>query len=133
MQYRKTAIALAAALVVALSAGSPVAAAHWHAGGGWHGGGGWHRGGWGWGGAAAGFAAGALIGSAVATAPYYYGGYGYGYGPSVYDDYDDYDAPYATAPLYGGGSDQYCAQRYQSYDPSTGTFLGYDGVRHPCP
>jgi BA14K-like protein len=25
-----------------------------------------------------------------------------------------------------------CAQRYRSFDPSSGTFLGYDGMRHPC-
>ncbi|MGR7995061.1 MULTISPECIES: BA14K family protein [unclassified Xanthobacter] len=27
----------------------------------------------------------------------------------------------------------YCMQRYRSYDPRTGTYLGYDGYRHPCP
>jgi len=27
----------------------------------------------------------------------------------------------------------YCAQRYRSYDPASGTYLGYDGQRHPCP
>lgn len=85
--------------------------------GGWHGG--W---GWGWGG----FAAGAIIGSAL-TAPYYYGGY------------YPYAYPYPPPPpaYYGGaaGGDAaaYCAQRYKSYDPATGTFLGYDGARHPCP
>ncbi len=26
-----------------------------------------------------------------------------------------------------------CRQRYRSYDPISGTFLGYDGLRHPCP
>jgi BA14K-like protein len=25
-----------------------------------------------------------------------------------------------------------CAQRYRSYDPESGTFLGHDGRRHPC-
>jgi hypothetical protein len=25
-----------------------------------------------------------------------------------------------------------CAQRYRSYDPVSGTYLGYDGLRHPC-
>lgn len=25
-----------------------------------------------------------------------------------------------------------CAQRYHSYDPASGTFLGYDGHRHSC-
>jgi len=24
-------------------------------------------------------------------------------------------------------------QRYRSYDPNSGTFLGNDGNRHPCP
>ncbi|WFU23679.1 BA14K family protein [Bradyrhizobium sp. CB1717] len=30
-------------------------------------------------------------------------------------------------------ADAYCAQRYRSYDPGSGTYLGYDGERHPCP
>ena len=34
----------------------------------------------------------------------------------------------------GGGDDPaYCAQTYRSYDPRSGTYLGYDGLRHPCP
>ncbi|MGB8044731.1 MAG: BA14K family protein [Pseudolabrys sp.] len=24
-------------------------------------------------------------------------------------------------------------QRFRSYDPGSGTYLGYDGYRHPCP
>ncbi|MGZ3311613.1 MAG: BA14K family protein [Xanthobacteraceae bacterium] len=24
-------------------------------------------------------------------------------------------------------------QRFKSYDPRSGTYLGYDGARHPCP
>lgn len=79
-----------------------------------------------------GLAAGALLG-------------GYGYGPYYgYDDYgyDDYaygydgyygDDAYAAAPEYAEGGPGYCAQRYKSYDPASGTYLGYDGVRHPCP
>lgn len=27
----------------------------------------------------------------------------------------------------------YCSQRFRSYDPASGTYLGYDGRRHPCP
>jgi hypothetical protein len=27
----------------------------------------------------------------------------------------------------------YCSQRFRSYDPASGTYLGYDGYRHPCP
>jgi hypothetical protein len=94
-------------------------------------GGRWH-GGWGWG--LGGFAAGAIIGSALA-APYYYGGYypygyypAYGYPPPAYGP--GYGAPAAVGP---GDDVGYCAQRYKSYDPATGTFLGYDGQRHPCP
>ncbi|MDR3486055.1 MAG: BA14K family protein [Bradyrhizobium sp.] len=30
------------------------------------------------------------------------------------------------------GDASYCAQRYRSYDPQSGTFMGYDGRRHPC-
>jgi BA14K-like protein len=26
----------------------------------------------------------------------------------------------------------YCAARYQSFDPASGTFLGDDGYRHYC-
>ncbi|WP_136625941.1 BA14K family protein, partial [Bradyrhizobium macuxiense] len=47
---------------------------------------------------------------------------GYGY-------YDD-SAPVAVAP---DADASYCAQRYRSYDPASGTYLGYDGRRHPCP
>ncbi|RZN17887.1 BA14K family protein, partial [Bradyrhizobium sp. Leo121] len=80
-----------------------------------------------------GIAAGAVIGGALASSAYYddyYGGYGYA--PSYYDDgyYDD-SAAVAVAP--GGGDVAYCQQRYKSYDPASGTYLGYDGQRHPCP
>jgi hypothetical protein len=27
----------------------------------------------------------------------------------------------------------YCARRFKSYDPGSGTYLGYDGLRHSCP
>jgi hypothetical protein len=39
--------------------------------------------------------------------------------------------PTYVAP--SNGSVAYCAQRYRSYDPASGTYLGYDGQRHPCP
>lgn len=82
----------------------------------------WHHHG-GWGAPLAGFAAGAIIGGALASGSYYGPGYYYGPGPYYYDDY-------AYSP---GGSVAYCEQRYRSYDPASGTYLGYDGVRHPCP
>ncbi len=36
-------------------------------------------------------------------------------------------APRAAGPEVAG-----CAARFHSYDPSTGTYLGLDGARHPC-
>lgn len=32
-----------------------------------------------------------------------------------------------------GNAVAYCSQRFRSYDPASGTYLGYDGVRHSCP
>ena len=40
---------------------------------------------------------------------------------------------YGGYPAYGGDAVAYCAQRFRSYDPASGTYLGYDGRRHPCP
>ncbi len=75
--------------------------------------------------------AGALIGGAIigATQPYGY------YGHPGYYGYPGYYGPaYVVAPPpYAGGAVAYCAQRYRSYDPYSGTYLGYDGYRHPCP
>jgi BA14K-like protein len=31
-----------------------------------------------------------------------------------------------------GGDAAACEQRFRTYDPATGTFLGEDGKRHPC-
>ena len=95
---------------------------------------------WGWG-VCAGLVAGAIIGGALAS-PYYYGPgpyyaapgpyyYGPPPPPPVY-----YGAP--AASVYGGApvagdAVAYCMQRFRSYDPRSGTYLGYDGQRHPCP
>ncbi len=107
------------ALALKNAAPSTVETVRWAGHGGWRGG--WHRGGgWGWGG----FAAGAIVGSALAS-PYYYGYYGYG------PYYPYYPPPYYAPPP--GNAVAYCAQRYRSYDPRTGTYLGFDGLRHPCP
>ena len=80
----------------------------WHRGPGWHHGRhhhGWRHGYYGNGAAAlGGLAAGAVIGSAIANS----------------------QARVADA-------DAYCSQRFKSYDPASGTYLGYDGDRHPCP
>ncbi len=65
-----------------------------------------------------GFTAGAVIGSAAANA--------------AARPVAVYDAPVYARPVAVGGA-SYCASRYASYDPSSGTYLGYDGYRHPCP
>ena len=33
----------------------------------------------------------------------------------------------------GGDAQAYCMQRFRSYNPRLGTYLGNDGARHPCP
>jgi BA14K-like protein len=111
---------LSAPMGLSNSVSSPIEAVQWRRGG-------YRRGGRGWGpgiGIGAGLAAGAIIGSALA-APYYYGPRyvepGYAYAPGYV----------AAAP--GGDAVAYCEQRFRSYDPASGTYLGYDGVHHPCP
>ena len=104
------------------------AGSNWQGGGNWHGGGWHHRGGGFWPGVAAGAAIGAL-GSSYA----YYGGPYYGDGYYADDGYYDDGGTVAVVPDSGGDSPAYCAQRYRSYDPASGTYLGYDGLRHPCP
>ncbi len=97
----------------------------------------WRGRGWGWG-FGGGLATGAIIGGALA-APYYYGGGYYG-GPYYYGGGPYYAAPaYEVEPGYyeegggGGGGVEYCMRRFRSYDPRSGTYMGYDGQRHPCP
>ena len=105
----------------------------WNHGGG---GGGWHHGGGrGWGGGfIPGAVAGAVIGGAIANSNAYYGGPGYydqQYG--YYDQPDYYDDSAVVAAPVGDDAVGYCSQRFRSYDPGSGTYLGYDGLRHPCP
>jgi hypothetical protein len=59
-----------------------------------------------------GLALGAMVGAATAAPP-----------PPAY-----------YAPGYAADSDwiAYCSSKYRSFDPRTGTYLGYDGLRHPC-
>jgi hypothetical protein len=59
---------------------------------------------YGWGPAIGGLAAGAVIGGAI-----------------------------ANSRAQAAENDAYCSQRFKSYDPRSGTYLGYDGQRHPCP
>ena len=80
------------------------------------------------GGVGLGHAAGALIGGAIIGATRPYGRYGYG-------NYDPgYDQGYISVPPYVGGNEiVYCQQRFRSYDPASGSYLGFDALRHQCP
>jgi hypothetical protein len=73
-----------------------------------------------------GFVAGLAAGSALG---YGYDGY-YGDGYAYNDYYDGGEPAYVVSSQDDAG---YCEQRYRSYDPASGTYLGYDGLRHPCP
>jgi BA14K-like protein len=111
-------------------------------GGGWRGG--EHRGYRHGGGFFPGAVAGAVVGGALASSYAYYGGpdyYDAGYYDNPYDAgyydnayYDDDAAVVAAIPApVGDDSVGYCMQTYRSYDPASGTYLCYDGLRHPCP
>jgi hypothetical protein len=129
--------ALGVAACTVLATAVPASATPWGHGG-WHGGG-WHGGGWGWPGAvAAGVVGGAV---AAATSPLWAPGYydyapGYSYGPNYSYDYDSAPASYmASGPAVVAQNNEasYCAARFRSYDPASGSYLGFDGMRHPCP
>ncbi|MEH2520923.1 hypothetical protein V1279_006496 [Bradyrhizobium sp. AZCC 1610] len=57
-----------------------------------------------WGPAVGGLAAGAIIGGAI-----------------------------ANSKAQAAQNDAYCFQRFKSCDPTSGTYLDYDGQRRPCP
>jgi hypothetical protein len=48
--------------------------------------------------------------------------YGFGVIAPGYSDYGNMDDEHV----------QYCLSRYRSYDPESDTFIGYDGMQHPC-
>lgn len=77
-----------------------------------------------------GFGTGLVIGGALGSSYGYYGNpYGYGY----YDDGYYYDEEPVVAVAPGGDAVEYCKRRFKSYDVRSGTYLGYDGLRHACP
>jgi hypothetical protein len=95
----------------------------------WHGGYGHGYGGYGVGVGA--LATGALIGGAIASQ-----NQGYYYGDQNYPGYSDPGYVYSNAgpvAYNNGGTVAYCEQTYRSYDPASESYLGYDGVKHPCP
>jgi hypothetical protein len=78
-----------------------------------------------------GLAAGALIGGAIASqaAP------GPGYYPAPGEPVAAYGGgPVPVGNVYGRDPNwvNYCASRYRSFDPVSGTYLGRDGFRYPC-
>jgi hypothetical protein len=103
------------------------------------------------------FIFGVVVGAGFSSANaggYYYGGYSdapyyddygprynenYYYVPQYYDGgwrYSDYySRPYYSYPGSASYDDPiaYCMERFQSYDPRSGTYLGYDGFVHTCP
>jgi hypothetical protein len=97
----------------------------------WHGGYGHGYGGYGVGVGVAALATGALIGGAIASQ-----NQGYYYGDQNYPGYSDPGYVYSeAAPVAynNGDSLAYCEQTFRSYDPASGSYLGYDGFRHACP
>jgi len=79
---------------------------------------------------AAALATGVIIGGAMQQ------NQGYDYPADSYPVYSDQSPTYDDAGpqlVDDGNSTAYCQQTYRSYDPASGTYLGYDGLRHPCP
>lgn len=77
-------------------------------------------------GVGAGLATGVIIGGAMQQ----------GYYPSDSYVYSDPGPAYDNAGpqvVEEGDATTYCERTYRSYDPVSGTYLGYDGLRHPCP
>ena len=76
-----------------------------------------------------GFGTGLAIGGALGSSYGYYGA------AAPYGYYDDgyYDEPVVSVAPAGGDDVEYCRQTYRSYDVRSGTYLGYDGLRHACP
>jgi hypothetical protein len=51
-----------------------------------------------------------------------------GFWGTAYADYNSPQMAFATS-----GTAVYCQQAHTNYDPSSGTYVGRDGLRHPCP
>lgn len=70
-------------------------------------------------GIAAGVIGGVIIGNAIAN--------------SRRKDDDYYDDEPRRRVEVDDDEIEYCMRRFKSYDPDSGTYMGYDGVRHSCP
>jgi hypothetical protein len=78
-----------------------------------------------------------LGGQQVASDRERFGGQTYGFGqpgfygfgqPSFYNE-----APGMQVAGVNRGAIAWCQTRFQSFDPATGTYMGFDGIRHACP
>ena len=95
-------------------------------------------------GIAAGIATGLILGGIIASQPRYYGPRGYYYNyyyggpPPLFYGPQVFYPPGYYGPMVGSGYGprgdwlSYCFSRYRSFDPVSGTYMGYDGRRHPC-
>jgi hypothetical protein len=107
-----------------------------------------------WGAPGYGYGPGYAYGAGYAYGPSYGYGPGYAYssgGPGyAYSDGGGGGAPayydYVPGSNYGpaaattavestavSDSTPSCAERFKSYNPATGMYTGYDGMKHPCP
>jgi hypothetical protein len=78
----------------------------------------------------AGFAVGTLFGNATAR-PRYYGPVYYPAPPPPVVYHQPVPVYYAPAPWTPEWY-VYCARKYDSFDAPSGTFIGFDGLRHVC-
>jgi hypothetical protein len=149
---RVISLAAAAALGIAVVSADAFAAriaargaVGYHGAAGYRGGAVGYRGGW-YGGSyyrlGIDLAAGALVGGTIAASPGYgYGGHGYGgygYSYSYGRSYASTAGPDSSTSRFIDSRtktyyDDYCKQRFKKYDSSSGTYLGDDGLRYPCP
>ncbi len=95
---------------------------------------------------AAGLATGLIVGSALASQPRYYDegpvyvDPGYAPGPRYIDppppryvvEEPVYAPPVRELRPWSAAWRRYCTQRYRSFDPATGTYIGYDGRERFC-
>lgn len=104
----------------------------------------YYRGGYGWGwwapsAVAAGVVAGAVLAAPVYAAPVYaapsvtyYEGAAGRIETRVGSSADGGVPPAGGYAAFSPGWYDYCSSKYRSFDPDTGTYLGYDGLRHYC-
>lgn len=70
-------------------------------------------------------------GSARGLEPTYNSGYNGTYGANAF--WPGEAGPWGSASQASMGPDEsYCAAHYRSFEPASGTYLGYDGRRHLC-